>query len=140
MVATPGRLNDALDRRYMVLNQCNYCVLDEADRMIDMGFEPQVKAVLDAMPSSNLKPLDEEALIDLDETRYRQTYMFSATMPPAIAPTAAPGEAQAAHTGLCPTCEYGVHKAHTYRPGCKYYKPEYPDALEANDAPAAAEA
>ena len=48
MVATPGRLNDALDRRYMVLNQCNYVVLDEADRMIDMGFEPQVKAVLDA--------------------------------------------------------------------------------------------
>ena len=43
MVATPGRLNDALDRRYMVLNQCNYVVLDEADRMIDMGFEPQVK-------------------------------------------------------------------------------------------------
>ena len=35
MVATPGRLNDALDRRYLVLNQCNYVVLDEADRMID---------------------------------------------------------------------------------------------------------
>ena len=84
MVATPGRLNDALDRRYMVLNQCNYVVLDEADRMIDMGFEPQVKAVLDAMPSSNLKPESEEAIIDLDERRYRQTYMFSATMPPAI--------------------------------------------------------
>ena len=50
MVATPGRLNDALDRRMMVLNQCNYVVLDEADRMIDMGFEPQVKA------SPNPKP------------------------------------------------------------------------------------
>jgi len=85
MVATPGRLNDALDRRYMVLNQCNYVVLDEADRMIDMGFEPQVKAVLDAMPLSNLKPENEEALIDLDgEVKYRQTYMFSATMPPVI--------------------------------------------------------
>jgi len=84
MVATPGRLNDALDRRYMVLNQCNYVVLDEADRMIDMGFEPQVKAVLEAMPSSNLKPDDENALVDLDEHKYRQTYMFSATMPPAI--------------------------------------------------------
>lgn len=84
MVATPGRLNDALDRRYMVLNQCNYVVLDEADRMIDMGFEPQVKAVLDAMPSSNLKPLDADTLIDLEEHRYRQTYMFSATMPPAV--------------------------------------------------------
>jgi len=85
MVATPGRLNDALDRRYMVLNQCNYVVLDEADRMIDMGFEPQVKAVLDAMPSSNLKPLEEDDLIsDFDDKIYRQTYMFSATMPPAV--------------------------------------------------------
>jgi ATP-dependent RNA helicase DDX23/PRP28 len=35
--------------------QCNYVVLDEADRMIDMGFEPQVQAILDAMPSSNMK-------------------------------------------------------------------------------------
>lgn len=84
MVATPGRLNDALDRRMMVLNQCNYVVLDEADRMIDMGFEPQVKAVLEAMPSSNLKPQDEAVLIDLDEQRYRQTFMFSATMPPQV--------------------------------------------------------
>jgi len=84
MVATPGRLNDALDRRYIVLNQCNYVVLDEADRMIDMGFEPQVNAILSAMPLSNLKPADEDALVDLDSQRYRQTYMFSATMPPQV--------------------------------------------------------
>ena len=85
MVATPGRLNDALDRRYMVLNQCNYVVLDEADKMIDLGFEPQIKTILEAMPSSNLKPGDDDALVDLDgDTIYRQTYMFSATMPPAV--------------------------------------------------------
>lgn len=60
VVATPGRLVDCLARSYAVLNQCNYVVLDEADRMIDMGFEPQVVGVLDAMPSSNLRPLDEE--------------------------------------------------------------------------------
>ena len=42
VIATPGRLLDCLERRYAVLNQCNYVVLDEADRMIDMGFEPQV--------------------------------------------------------------------------------------------------
>jgi ATP-dependent RNA helicase DDX23/PRP28 len=69
--------------RYAVLNQCNYVVLDEADRMIDMGFEPQVMGVLDAMPSSNLKPENEDA--ELDEKKiYRTTYMFSATMPPAV--------------------------------------------------------
>ncbi|KAF3510293.1 hypothetical protein F2Q69_00001587 [Brassica cretica] len=79
VIATPGRLIDCLERRFVVLNQCNYVVLDEADRMIDMGFEPQVACVLDAMPSSNLKPEKEEE--ELDEKKiYRTTYMFSATM------------------------------------------------------------
>ncbi|WCJ41568.1 Pre-mRNA-splicing ATP-dependent RNA helicase prp28 [Euphorbia peplus] len=83
VIATPGRLLDCLERRYAVLNQCNYVVLDEADRMIDMGFEPQVIGVLDAMPSSNLKPENEDE--ELDEKKiYRTTYMFSATMPPAV--------------------------------------------------------
>jgi ATP-dependent RNA helicase DDX23/PRP28 len=83
VVATPGRLVDCVERSYAVLNQCNYVVLDEADRMIDLGFEPQVMAVLDAMPSSNLKPENEE--IELEANRiYRTTYMFSATMPPAV--------------------------------------------------------
>ena len=48
-------LLDCLERRYVVLNQCNYVVLDEADRMIDMDFQPRVVGVLNAMPSSNLK-------------------------------------------------------------------------------------
>ncbi|XP_074312302.1 DEAD-box ATP-dependent RNA helicase 21-like [Silene latifolia] len=83
VIATPGRLLDCLERRYIVLNQCNYVVLDEADRMIDMGFELQVVGVLDAMPSSNLKPENEDE--ELDEKRiYRTTYMFSATMPPSV--------------------------------------------------------
>lgn len=42
VVGTPGRILDCLKSRYMVLNQCNYIVLDEADRMIDLGFEPDV--------------------------------------------------------------------------------------------------
>ncbi len=42
VIATPGRLIDCIERHYAVLNQCNYVVLDEADRMIDLGFEPQV--------------------------------------------------------------------------------------------------
>ncbi|KAF9622918.1 hypothetical protein IFM89_035151 [Coptis chinensis] len=83
VIATPGRLIDCLERRYAVLNQCNYVVLDEADRTIDMGFESQVVGVLDAMPSSNLKPENEDE--ELDEKRiYRTTYMFSATIPPAM--------------------------------------------------------
>lgn len=59
LIATPGRLVDCLEQRYVVLNQCNYVVLDEADRMVDMGFEVQVTTILDAMPSSNLKSEDE---------------------------------------------------------------------------------
>ncbi|GER38360.1 DEAD-box ATP-dependent RNA helicase [Striga asiatica] len=70
VIATPGRLLDCLERRYVVLNQCKYVVLDEADRMIDMGFEPQVVGVLDAIP--------------LREDEHRTTYMFSATMPPGV--------------------------------------------------------
>ncbi|KAL3231883.1 hypothetical protein MRX96_023151 [Rhipicephalus microplus] len=56
VIATPGRLIDVLENRYLVLSRCTYIVLDEADRMIDMGFEGE----------------------------YRQTVMFTATMPPAV--------------------------------------------------------
>lgn len=41
VICTPGRLLDCVEQSYAVLNQCNYVVLDEADRMIDLGFEPQ---------------------------------------------------------------------------------------------------
>ena len=93
VVATPGRLLDCLQKRYAVLNQCAYIVLDEADRMIDLGFEPQVIEVLAAMPASNMKPLDAEGDgADAGPTEsmiqegklYRTTYMFSATMPIAV--------------------------------------------------------
>ena len=43
VVATPGRLLDCLVRSYAVLEQCNYVVMDEADRMMDLGFESQVR-------------------------------------------------------------------------------------------------
>lgn len=62
------------------MNQCNYVVLDEADRMIDLGFERQVAGVLDAMSSSNLKPENDDERLD-ETSIYRTTYMFSATMP-----------------------------------------------------------
>ena len=94
VVGTPGRIIDVIEKRYTVLNQCNYIVLDEADRMIDMGFEPQVTQVMEAMPSSNLKPIDmaeelDNKAIDNKQSietsaKYRTTYMFSATMPPSV--------------------------------------------------------
>ena len=91
VIATPGRLIDVLENRYLVLNQCTYIVMDEADRMIDMGFEPDVQKILEFMPVSNLKPDTDEAedatkLMENFYTRkkYRQTVMFTATMPPAV--------------------------------------------------------
>lgn len=91
VIATPGRLIDVLENRYLVLNRCTYVVLDEADRMIDMGFEPDVQKILEYMPVSNIKP-DSDAAEDASvllanynsRKKYRQTVMFTATMPPAV--------------------------------------------------------
>ena len=60
VIATPGRLLDVLDSRYIVLSQCTYIVMDEADRMIDMGFEESVQSILDYIPVSNQKPDSDE--------------------------------------------------------------------------------
>nr|XP_018905630.1 PREDICTED: probable ATP-dependent RNA helicase DDX23 [Bemisia tabaci] len=91
VIATPGRLIDVLENRYLVLNQCTYIVLDEADRMIDMGFEPDVQKILEYMPVTNLKPDNEDAEDEskllanyFSKKKYRQTVMFTATMPPAV--------------------------------------------------------
>ncbi|XP_075980409.1 putative ATP-dependent RNA helicase DDX23 [Anticarsia gemmatalis] len=91
VIATPGRLIDVLENRYLVLTRCTYVVLDEADRMIDMGFEPDVQKILEYMPVSNIKP-DTDAAEDASlllanynsKKKYRQTVMFTATMPPAV--------------------------------------------------------
>jgi ATP-dependent RNA helicase DDX23/PRP28 len=91
VVATPGRLVDCLERRLLVLSQCCYLVMDEADRMIDLGFEESVNKILDALPATNEKPDTDEAedaqmmkryLGGRD--RYRQTMMYTATMPPPL--------------------------------------------------------
>jgi ATP-dependent RNA helicase DeaD len=63
VVATPGRLRDHLQRRSLSLRQTRMVVLDEADRMLDMGFAPDVEAILRECPAE------------------RQTLLFSATMP-----------------------------------------------------------
>ncbi|HEY9173224.1 MAG TPA: DEAD/DEAH box helicase [Verrucomicrobiae bacterium] len=66
LVATPGRLLDHLGRGTCKLNCVQHLVLDEADRMLDMGFLPDVRRILDRCP------------------KQRQTMLFSATIPPEI--------------------------------------------------------
>jgi ATP-dependent RNA helicase RhlE len=66
IVATPGRLLDHLRRPYAKLDKIEYLVLDEADRMLDMGFLPEIRKILRHLPAR------------------RQTLFFSATMPPPI--------------------------------------------------------
>jgi ATP-dependent RNA helicase DDX23/PRP28 len=91
IVATPGRLVDCLERRLIVLQQCSYIILDEADRMIDMGFSEPLNRILDALPAANEKPDSNEAQDERvmkqvlhGKARYRQTMMFSATMPKSV--------------------------------------------------------
>ncbi|RDW64098.1 pre-mRNA-splicing ATP-dependent RNA helicase PRP28 [Coleophoma crateriformis] len=91
VIATPGRLVDCIERRVLVLGQCCYIIMDEADRMIDLGFEESVNKILDALPVGNEKP-DDETAEDAQamsrhlggKDRYRQTMMYTATMPPAV--------------------------------------------------------
>ncbi|CAI7581068.1 unnamed protein product [Penicillium glandicola] len=86
IIATPGRLVDCIERRMLVLSQCCYVIMDEADRMIDLGFEEPVNKILDALPVTNEKPDTEEAENSraMSQHRYRQTMMYTATMPAAV--------------------------------------------------------
>ncbi len=67
IVATPGRLHDLVERRWVSLADIRILVLDEADRMLDMGFKPQVDRILRTVPTN------------------RQTMLFSATFDGAVA-------------------------------------------------------
>ncbi|KAJ4301159.1 mRNA splicing protein prp28 [Kalmusia sp. IMI 367209] len=86
IIATPGRLLDCIERRVLVLSQCCYVIMDEADRMIDMGFEEPVQKILDALPVGNEKPDTEDAEDSrlMSRGQYRQTMMYTATMPTAV--------------------------------------------------------
>ncbi|KAG2252258.1 hypothetical protein Bca52824_082394 [Brassica carinata] len=67
LVATPGRLNDLLERGRVSLQMVKHLALDEADRMLDMGFEPQIRKIVQQM--------------DMPPPGVRQTMLFSATFP-----------------------------------------------------------
>jgi len=71
LIATPGRLLDLIQRGKILLNGCELLVIDEADRMLDMGFIPDIEEICSKLPTS------------------RQTLLFSATMPPPIQKLAA---------------------------------------------------
>jgi ATP-dependent RNA helicase DDX3X len=67
LVATPGRLVDLIERGRISLQNIKYLILDEADRMLDMGFEPQIRRIVEGE--------------DMPSVQNRQTLMFSATFP-----------------------------------------------------------
>lgn len=67
LVATPGRLVDILERRRLSFQNIQYLILDEADRMLDMGFEPQIRRIVNGE--------------DMPPAGKRQTLLFSATFP-----------------------------------------------------------
>jgi len=87
IIATPGRLKDVLERHVLVLSQCRYVVMDEADRMVHLGFEADLTYILDKLPSETMEGEDQGEQMDVDgETmvkkgRTRVTTLFSATMP-----------------------------------------------------------
>ncbi|MCO5551741.1 hypothetical protein L7F22_005245 [Adiantum nelumboides] len=95
VIATPGRLNDFLEMRRVSLRQVSYLVLDEADRMLDMGFEPQIRKIVKEIP------------------RHRQTLMYTATWPKEVRKIAEDLLANAAQVNIGNTDELVANKSIT---------------------------
>lgn len=96
IVATPGRLNDLIDEGTANLSNVNYCVLDEADRMLDKGFEAEIRKIISTTSSQG-----------------RQTLMFTATWPPSVRELAATFMTQPVHISIGEDNPTGELRANT---------------------------
>ncbi len=91
IIATPGRLADHMSQRTVYLTDVNVLVLDEADRMLDMGFLPQIRRILKAIPKD------------------RQTMLFSATIPKEVVGIAASYMKLPVHVEIAPSGTAAEH-------------------------------
>lgn len=96
IVATPGRLNDLINEGAADLSSVNYCVLDEADRMLDKGFEQEIRKIIAATSAKG-----------------RQTLMFTATWPPSVRELASTFMTQPVHISIGADNPTGELRANT---------------------------
>jgi ATP-dependent RNA helicase RhlE len=111
LVATPGRLLDLHERQALSLDEIEILVLDEADRMVDMGFAPDLQRILRLLPKS------------------RQTLMFSATMPPELNQVAREALVKPQRLDLAPPTRPADGISQAFYPVPKHLKSELLDRI-----------
>jgi len=115
LIATPGRLLDLHSRQSVSLEDIEVLVLDEADRMVDMGFAPDLKRILRLMPKK------------------RQTLMFSATMPPELNAVARDALSNPKRLDLAPPTRPAEGIEQTFYPVPRHLKAELLEAILARE-------
>ncbi len=111
LVATPGRLLDLHGRQSISFEDIEILVLDEADRMVDMGFEPDLRRILKLLPKK------------------RQTLMFSATMPPELNEVAREALSKPERLDLAPPRRSPASISQVFYPVPRHLKPELLEAI-----------
>ena len=111
LVATPGRLLDLHGRQSVSLDEIEVLVLDEADRMVDMGFAPDLRRILKLLPTN------------------RQTLMFSATMPPELNRVASEALTKPQRLDLAPQSRPVASIDQKFYPVARHLKPDLLDEI-----------